>query len=577
LFRPAAYGTGGTGTGGGRLHFAHGRPHGLLQLPRSGNRGPPGHRGGGGAAGRMRQRAARHALGVPLAGSGGSRRRGAAAGQGAGGPAAAAGRAAAGPAPLRTPRGDRGPSRRRPARLPRMGGRGHPRLTRSGKPCMTPNRPLPARRLPGLLLVLLAWLAPFAGAHAAIDESELLPVDQAFVLTATAPEPGRIEVHWKIAEGVYLSRHRTSVSASGGFIGGNLRLPAGERHVDEFFGPVETYCGSLVAILDGQPTGTTATADLQIRYQGCADAGICYPPQTRQVQVRLPAAGQAGTRQSGSPGRGRLAAALAGVGGALPESQAFAVDAVADGGNRLRVRLQPVEGYYIYRDMTRFALEDAPGLSTGRPRWPAGTAHRDELFGDVTVYFEPTEVAVPVPRTRPEAATATPVVTFQGSQGGANCYPPLTRRVPVHLAAGNVLPQPAALSAAPADAGTDAPTGAGGEAAADGMDAAEPAPDASAGNAGRTRAAAATARVGGTLAGALLLALVGGLVLNLMPCVLPVLSLKALGLVQSGESRERARAHALWYTAGVLVAFAAVGALVVALRAAGQAAGWGFQ
>src|SRR5690606_39461244 len=51
-------------------------------------------------------------------------------------------------------------------------------------------------------------------------------------------------------------------------------------------------------------------------------------------------------------------------------------------------------------------------------------------------------------------------------------------------------------------------------------------------------------------------------------CVLPVLSLKALGLAQSGESRERARAHALWYTAGVLVAFAAVGALVVALRAA---------
>ncbi|WP_447731121.1 protein-disulfide reductase DsbD family protein [Pseudoxanthomonas suwonensis] len=416
-----------------------------------------------------------------------------------------------------------------------------------------------------------------AGAHAAIDESELLPVDQAFVLTATAPEPGRIEVHWKIAEGYYLYRHRTSVSASGGFIGGNLRLPAGERHVDEFFGPVETYRGSLVAILDGQPTGTTATADLQIRYQGCADAGICYPPQTRQVQVRLPAAGQAGTRQSGSPGRGRLAAALAGVGGALPESQAFAVDAVADGGNRLRVRLQPVEGYYIYRDMTRFALEDAPGLSTGRPRWPAGTAHRDEHFGDVTVYFEPTEVAVPVLRTRPEAATATLVVTFQGCQDGGICYPPMTRRVPVDLPAGNVLPQPAALSAAPADAGTDAPTGAGGEAAADGMDAAEPAPDASAGNAGRTRAAAATARVGGTLAGALLLALVGGLVLNLMPCVLPVLSLKALGLAQSGESRERARAHALWYTAGVLVAFAAVGALVVALRAAGQAAGWGFQ
>jgi thiol:disulfide interchange protein len=62
-----------------------------------------------------------------------------------------------------------------------------------------------------------------------------------------------------------------------------------------------------------------------------------------------------------------------------------------------------------------------------------------------------------------------------------------------------------------------------------------------------------------------------------MPCVLPILSLKALGLAQSGESRQRARSHALWYTAGVLVAFAAIGLLAVALRATGQALGWGFQ
>src|SRR5690606_41340827 len=103
---------------------------------------------------------------------------------------------------------------------------------------------------------------------------------------------------------------------------------------------------------------------------------------------------------------------------------------------------------------------------------------------------------------------------------------------------------------------------------------AQPVPDASAGNASRTRAPETQAGPGG-LAGVLLLALLGGLVLNLMPCVLPVLSLKALGLAQSGESRERARGHALWYTAGVLVAFAAVGALVVAQRAAGPAAGRG--
>ena len=76
---------------------------------------------------------------------------------------------------------------------------------------------------------------------------------------------------------------------------------------------------------------------------------------------------------------------------------------------------------------------------------------------------------------------------------------------------------------------------------------------------------------------ALALALTGGLILNLMPCVLPILSLKALSLAESGREGGDARRRALWYTAGVLVSFVAVGALAIALRAAGQALGWGFQ
>jgi len=80
-----------------------------------------------------------------------------------------------------------------------------------------------------------------------------------------------------------------------------------------------------------------------------------------------------------------------------------------------------------------------------------------------------------------------------------------------------------------------------------------------------------------SLFAALALALLGGLILNLMPCVLPILSLKALSLAESGRDGSDARQRALWYTAGVLVSFVAVGALAIALRAAGQALGWGFQ
>ncbi|HEY0916950.1 MAG TPA: thioredoxin family protein [Solimonas sp.] len=73
-------------------------------------------------------------------------------------------------------------------------------------------------------------------------------------------------------------------------------------------------------------------------------------------------------------------------------------------------------------------------------------------------------------------------------------------------------------------------------------------------------------------------ALLGGLILNLMPCVFPVLSLKALSLMQSrGQSDGEARRQALAYTAGVIVSFLVVAALLLALRAGGKAIGWGFQ
>jgi thiol:disulfide interchange protein/DsbC/DsbD-like thiol-disulfide interchange protein len=77
---------------------------------------------------------------------------------------------------------------------------------------------------------------------------------------------------------------------------------------------------------------------------------------------------------------------------------------------------------------------------------------------------------------------------------------------------------------------------------------------------------------------AIALAFAGGLVLNLMPCVLPVLSVKALGLVQHSSGRPSAlRAHGLAYATGVLVSFAIVAGALIALRAGGEQVGWGFQ
>jgi thiol:disulfide interchange protein/DsbC/DsbD-like thiol-disulfide interchange protein len=95
----------------------------------------------------------------------------------------------------------------------------------------------------------------------------------------------------------------------------------------------------------------------------------------------------------------------------------------------------------------------------------------------------------------------------------------------------------------------------------------------------RHTAAAATANTGfGGVAKALLFAFLGGLILNLMPCVLPVLSLKVLRFVnQASEGRGKAFGHGLIFSAGVLVSFWLLAGLLLALKAGGHQLGWGFQ
>lgn len=443
---------------------------------------------------------------------------------------------------------------------------------------MTPIRAL----LSLVLLSLTALLAP--AASAAITQDDLLPVDEAFVLTATAPTRDRIEIRWKITEGYYLYRHRTSVGADPGFAAQPLQLPKGKAYRDEFFGDVETYRGELLAILPGQPTASTDSVTLKIKYQGCADAGICYPPQTRTLTVALPpAAGEAFVPLGSSALAGGLLGQKPQAGMdalPLPEEQAFAFEAIAFNGNELLLRFTPARGYYVYRDRTSMALEGAPGIALQAPRWPTGKAHRDAHFGEVTVYFDQAEVPVPLRRENAKAAQATLRVTFQGCQTDGICYPPMTRRVKLSIPAGTVTPAatpdvPAPAAVAPLPVATPASDNTG---TSDTGAATTPATV----DVERTRppeAVLARSQQGGatSLLVALALALAGGLILNLMPCVLPILSLKALSLAESGRDGGDARQRALWYTVGVLVSFVAVGALALSLRAAGLALGWGFQ
>ncbi|MEQ4576962.1 MAG: protein-disulfide reductase DsbD domain-containing protein, partial [Gammaproteobacteria bacterium] len=201
----------------------------------------------------------------------------------------------------------------------------------------------------------------------AFSEKDLLPVDQAFELSARATAPGRVELHWKIAPGYYLYRHRMGVGEIPGFKQNPLQLPDGHKKHDDFFGEVETYRDEVTAVLTGAAADGVDALQLEVRYQGCADAGVCYPPQKRRLEVRLPGPGTAAALPSGTlPSAGNtapspLASRLPGAGVAnlagvealpLPAEQAFEFEAIAGDGNTLLLRFTPAPGYYLYRDRT---------------------------------------------------------------------------------------------------------------------------------------------------------------------------------------------------------------------------------
>lgn len=314
----------------------------------------------------------------------------------------------------------------------------------------------------------LLWLIALP-ASAAIDPDDLLPVDDAFALRAEAVTRGRIELTWTIADGYYLYRHRMAAEPVGaGFRAPRLQLPAGEKHTDEFFGEVETYRKQVTASLVGSAVDDSGRVQLRVKFQGCADAGICYPPQVRTITVALPVgaaamatapAAVADPATSGDAGFAALGRALGGarptpLAGAniadandplpLPPEQAFGFEAIAGDGGTLLLRFTPAKGYYLYRDRTALAL-DAGGIALGAPRWPRGVAHRDAHFGDVVVYFDQVDVPVPLRRSSADAQSVRLTATFQGCQDDGICYPPMTRTVRLALPAGAIDATDAAL------------------------------------------------------------------------------------------------------------------------------------
>lgn len=129
---------------------------------------------------------------------------------------------------------------------------------------------------------------------------EFLPPDEAFRFAAFPDGADHVKLVWQIADGYYLYRTRVkAVTTSDKAQLGALEMPKGETKTDEYFGKQEIYHRELVV---GVPVARASAAELpvplKVTYQGCAHAGLCYPPITKEITVNLPS----GTGAAGSPG-----------------------------------------------------------------------------------------------------------------------------------------------------------------------------------------------------------------------------------------------------------------------------------
>ncbi|MCH1610695.1 MAG: thioredoxin family protein [Luminiphilus sp.] len=240
-----------------------------------------------------------------------------------------------------------------------------------------------------------------------------------------------------------------------------------------------------------------------------------------------------------SQSQNSLAAALQQQSEFLPVREAYRLDGAITPQGELRLYWQITQGYYLYQHAFRIRSE-APALNEPLSiALPLAMDKTDEFFGEVSVYYDEADLTVRLPDD-PQRLTL--AVTYQGCADAGLCYPPETEYLLVDVSAGSVSPTERNAASLITVAAPPAP---------------------------------ASGAADMTLMLAIGLAFLGGVILNAMPCVFPILSLKVLSFA-TGDPGEHRR-HGLAYLAGVVCSFVAIAGLLISLQSAGRWVGWGFQ
>lgn len=295
-----------------------------------------------------------------------------------------------------------------------------------------------SRRFASWLWLLVLGLCVITPARA-----EFLRPQQAFQLHLEQITSQQLVLRWNIAEGYYLYRDQLRIrSSTPGIELGDPEWPEALTKNDEFFGTVAIYRYSIeltVPIARTESGGDSLS--LEARFQGCADAGFCYPPEFQTLDVTLPA------RRTSALALHATAQAFnraLGLDAPAPNEDIPAVEEafrllaeVSDAGH-LRLHWEIAPETYLYRDLIEIRLIEGAGITLGEFERPEGRLKEDAVLphghsGPVLIYQDQLDLEIPLERRSNADSRMLLEVSYQGCAEQGFCYPPQHQRLTLDL------------------------------------------------------------------------------------------------------------------------------------------------
>ncbi|PWQ99105.1 thiol:disulfide interchange protein [Leucothrix pacifica] len=430
------------------------------------------------------------------------------------------------------------------------------------------------------VIVLLITTSLYAASDTLLRPSE------AFKLTTETIDSQTVRATWTIEEGYYLYRDKIDfISETQDSSVANVFKPAGNPKKDPTFGEVDIYRGVVTFDISLQHNNSNSPQLIQLlsKSQGCADIGLCYPPQKQTVNVKLPPS-FSNTATSETPLNNPISPvsladelgissitgtsepdSITGIGGIssiggnqanepLPPDEAFRFDIIATDSNTLNARWNVTPGHYLYQHKIGFKVDgNKHNVTLGKPNLPEGKAYKDVYFGDVVTYDKDFEVTVPVSGYN---ETLEVITEYQGcSELTGICYPPQTKTELVDFSAFPPSTITKAQTGSDASNTTDATT-------------TEKTATPTADTTTITESASQQSALSDALKNKGILAVIGlfflgGLLLTFTPCVFPMIPILSGIITGQGEDLSRGKAFALSlaYVVPMALTYAAAGVI----------------